>query len=79
MFHRRALEVAEGVVVGRGSVISMGVFLGASHEDHRSRATGEIFMGPCAALFSVVVPGTLPGKRAAGRLARAGAGLRGDS
>jgi 2,3,4,5-tetrahydropyridine-2-carboxylate N-succinyltransferase len=53
-------EVAEGVIVERGSVISMGVFLGASTKIV-DRATGEIFIGRVPA-FSVVVPGTLPGK-----------------
>ncbi|HTZ71305.1 MAG TPA: 2,3,4,5-tetrahydropyridine-2,6-dicarboxylate N-succinyltransferase [Acetobacteraceae bacterium] len=51
-------EVAEGVIVERGSVLSMGVFIGASTKivDRRS---GEIFMGRVPA-YSVVVPGTLP-------------------
>ncbi len=53
-------EVAEGVIVEEGSVISMGVFLGASTKIV-DRATGEIFMGRVPA-YSVVVPGTLPGK-----------------
>jgi 2,3,4,5-tetrahydropyridine-2-carboxylate N-succinyltransferase len=53
-------EVAEGVVVERGSVLSMGVFLGASTKII-DRATGEIFVGRVPA-YSVVVPGTLPGK-----------------
>jgi 2,3,4,5-tetrahydropyridine-2-carboxylate N-succinyltransferase len=53
-------EVAEGVVVERGSVISMGVFLGASTRII-DRATGEVFYGRVPA-YSVVVPGTLPGK-----------------
>jgi 2,3,4,5-tetrahydropyridine-2-carboxylate N-succinyltransferase len=53
-------EVAEGVVVGRGSVISMGVFLGASTKII-DRDTGEIFMGRVPP-YSVVVPGTLPGR-----------------
>lgn len=53
-------EVAEGFVVERGSVISMGVFLGASTKVI-DRATGEIFQGRVPA-YSVVVPGTLPGK-----------------
>jgi 2,3,4,5-tetrahydropyridine-2-carboxylate N-succinyltransferase len=53
-------EVAEGVIVERGSVISMGVFLGASTKIV-DRATGEIFTGHVPA-YSVVVPGTLPGK-----------------
>jgi 2,3,4,5-tetrahydropyridine-2-carboxylate N-succinyltransferase len=53
-------EVAEGVVVGRGSVISMGVFLGASTKII-DRDTGEIHIGRVPP-FSVVVPGTLPGR-----------------
>ncbi|GBR08608.1 2,3,4,5-tetrahydropyridine-2,6-dicarboxylate N-succinyltransferase [Asaia siamensis] len=53
-------EVAEGVVVERGSVLSMGVFIGASTKIV-DRATGEIFMGRVPA-YSVVVPGTLPGR-----------------
>ncbi len=51
-------EVAEGVVVERGSVLSMGVFLGASTKIV-DRATGEIFVGRVPA-YSVVVPGSLP-------------------
>ncbi|PZP84951.1 MAG: 2,3,4,5-tetrahydropyridine-2,6-dicarboxylate N-succinyltransferase [Azospirillum brasilense] len=53
-------EVAEGVIVEEGSVISMGVFLGASTKIV-DRATGEVFYGRVPA-YSVVVPGTLPGK-----------------
>lgn len=53
-------EVAEGVVVEEGSVLSMGVFLGASTKIV-DRATGETFIGRVPA-YSVVVPGTLPGK-----------------
>ncbi|MGI4977851.1 MAG: 2,3,4,5-tetrahydropyridine-2,6-dicarboxylate N-succinyltransferase [Janthinobacterium lividum] len=53
-------EVAEGVVVERGSVLSMGVFLGASTKIV-DRATGEVTMGRVPA-FSVVIPGTLPGR-----------------
>jgi 2,3,4,5-tetrahydropyridine-2-carboxylate N-succinyltransferase len=53
-------EVAEGVIVEEGSVISMGVFLGASTKII-DRASGEIFYGRVPA-YSVVVPGTLPGK-----------------
>jgi len=53
-------EVAEGVIVERGSVLSMGVFLGASTKIV-DRATGEIFIGRVPA-YSVVVPGTLPGR-----------------
>ena len=51
-------EVAEGVVVEEGSVISMGVFLGASTKII-NRETGEIHMGRVPA-YSVVIPGTLP-------------------
>ena len=53
-------EVAEGVVVERGSVLSMGVFLGASTKII-DRSSGEIFVGRVPA-YSVVVPGALPGR-----------------
>ncbi len=53
-------EVAEGVVVEEGAVLSMGVFIGASTKIV-DRATGEVFYGRVPA-YSVVVPGTLPGK-----------------
>ncbi|MBO1075371.1 2,3,4,5-tetrahydropyridine-2,6-dicarboxylate N-succinyltransferase [Roseomonas marmotae] len=53
-------EVAEGVIVGEGSVLSMGVFLGASTRIV-DRATGEVFIGHVPP-YSVVVPGSLPGK-----------------
>ncbi|MEE8501728.1 MAG: 2,3,4,5-tetrahydropyridine-2,6-dicarboxylate N-succinyltransferase [Kiloniellales bacterium] len=53
-------EVAEGVIVERGSVLSMGVYLGASTKIV-DRASGEVFMGRVPA-YSVVVSGTLPGK-----------------
>jgi 2,3,4,5-tetrahydropyridine-2-carboxylate N-succinyltransferase len=53
-------EVAEGVVVEEGAVLSMGVFIGASTKII-DRATGEIFMGRVPS-HAVVVPGTLPGK-----------------
>ncbi|WP_158801036.1 2,3,4,5-tetrahydropyridine-2,6-dicarboxylate N-succinyltransferase [Acidisoma sp. L85] len=53
-------EVAEGVIVERGSVISMGVFLGASTKIV-DRATGTVSYGRVPA-YSVVVPGSLPGK-----------------
>jgi 2,3,4,5-tetrahydropyridine-2-carboxylate N-succinyltransferase len=53
-------EVAEGVVVETGAVLSMGVYLGASTAIV-DRATGEVFRGRVPA-FSVVVPGTLPGR-----------------
>ena len=54
-------EVAEGVIVGEGAVLSMGVFIGASTKIV-DRSTGEIHMGKVPA-YSVVVPGTLPGKK----------------
>ena len=53
-------EVVEGVIVGRGSVLSMGVFIGASTKIV-DRTTGEIFMGRVPP-YSVVVAGTLPGR-----------------
>jgi len=53
-------EVAEGVVVERGSVLSMGVFLGASTKIV-DRASGEIHYGRVPE-YSVVVPGSLPGE-----------------
>ncbi len=54
-------EVAEGVVVREGSVLSMGVFLGASTKIV-DRESGEIIIGEVPA-YSVVVPGTMAGKR----------------
>ena len=54
-------EVAEGVVVERGAVLSMGVFIGASTKVV-DRATGEIHVGRVPA-YSVVVPGSLPGRK----------------
>ena len=53
-------EVAEGVVVGEGAVLSMGVFLGASTKIV-DRATGEVHIGRVPP-YAVVVPGSLPGK-----------------
>ena len=53
-------EVAEGVIVEEGSVISMGVFLGKSTKIV-NRETGEISYGKIPA-YSVVVPGSLPNK-----------------
>ncbi|MCE3233499.1 MAG: 2,3,4,5-tetrahydropyridine-2,6-dicarboxylate N-succinyltransferase [Rickettsiaceae bacterium] len=53
-------EIAEGVIVGEGSVISMGVFIGASTKVI-DRETGEIFQGRVPP-YSVVVPGSIPGK-----------------
>ena len=53
-------EVVEGVVVERGAVLSMGVFIGASTKIV-DRVTGEVHMGRVPA-YSVVVPGSLSGK-----------------
>ena len=53
-------EVAEGVIVGEGAVLSMGVYLGASTKIV-DRATGEVHLGKVPP-YAVVVPGALPGK-----------------
>ena len=53
-------EVAEGVIVEEGSVLSMGVYIGASTKIV-DRETGETHRGRVPA-YSVVVPGTLPGR-----------------
>ena len=53
-------EVAEGVIVREGSVLSMGVYLGTS-TTIIDRSSGEIFKGEVPA-YSVVVSGTMPGK-----------------
>jgi 2,3,4,5-tetrahydropyridine-2,6-dicarboxylate N-succinyltransferase len=53
-------EVAEGVIVREGSVLSMGVFIGASTKIV-DRESGETHMGEVPP-YSVVVPGSLPGK-----------------
>ncbi len=53
-------EVAEGVIVRKGAVLSMGVFLGASTKIV-DRETGEVFIGEVPS-YSVLVPGALPGK-----------------
>jgi 2,3,4,5-tetrahydropyridine-2-carboxylate N-succinyltransferase len=53
-------EVAEGVIVREGSVLSMGVYIGASTKIV-DRASGKIFQGEVPP-YSVVVSGTLPGK-----------------
>jgi 2,3,4,5-tetrahydropyridine-2-carboxylate N-succinyltransferase len=53
-------EVVEGVVIGEGSVISMGVFIGASTKII-DRTSGEVFMGRVPP-YSVVVSGSMPGK-----------------
>ena len=60
-------EVAEGVVVEEGAVLSMGVFLGASTKIV-DRATGEVIYGRVPA-YSVVVPGTLPSDKGGPALA----------
>jgi 2,3,4,5-tetrahydropyridine-2-carboxylate N-succinyltransferase len=57
-------EVAEGVIVRQGSVLSMGVFIGASTKIV-DRQTGATLQGEVPA-FSVVVPGTIPGRPGAG-------------
>jgi len=53
-------EVAEGVRVGEGAVLSMGVYLGASTKIV-DRATGEVHRGSVPP-YAVVVPGSMPGK-----------------
>ena len=53
-------EVAEGVIVEEGAVLSMGVFLGASTKIV-DRQSGEVFVGRVPP-YAVVVPGALPGK-----------------
>ncbi|MGD0723692.1 MAG: 2,3,4,5-tetrahydropyridine-2,6-dicarboxylate N-succinyltransferase, partial [Roseiarcus sp.] len=53
-------EIVEGVIVGAGSVVSMGVFLSASTKIV-DRATGQIHVGYVPP-YSVVVSGSLPGK-----------------
>jgi 2,3,4,5-tetrahydropyridine-2-carboxylate N-succinyltransferase len=53
-------EVVEGVIVERGSVLSMGVFISATTKVI-DRNTGEVFVGRVPA-YSVVVPGNLPGR-----------------
>ena len=57
-------EVAEGVIVEQGAVLSMGVFLGASTKIV-DRATGEVMYGRVPA-YSVVVPGAMPSDKASG-------------
>ncbi|WP_416896940.1 MAG: 2,3,4,5-tetrahydropyridine-2,6-dicarboxylate N-succinyltransferase [Minwuia sp.] len=52
-------EVAEGVIVEQGSVLSMGVYIGASTKII-DRETGEVHIGRVPS-YSVVVPGSLPG------------------
>jgi 2,3,4,5-tetrahydropyridine-2-carboxylate N-succinyltransferase len=52
--------VAEGVIIGEGSVLSMGVFVGQSTKI-ADRTTGEVSYGRIPP-YSVVVPGSMPGK-----------------
>ena len=54
-------EVAEGAIIGEGSVLSMGVFIGASTKIY-DRDTGEVHMGKVPA-YSVVVPGSMPSSK----------------
>ena len=53
-------EIAEGVIVGKGSVLSMGVYIGASTRIV-DRSTGEIHYGKVPE-YSVIVPGSMPSK-----------------
>ncbi|MGI9296483.1 MAG: 2,3,4,5-tetrahydropyridine-2,6-dicarboxylate N-succinyltransferase [Gammaproteobacteria bacterium] len=53
-------EIVEGVVVGKGAVIAMGVFIGQSTKIY-DRESGEILYGKVPP-GSVVVPGSLPAK-----------------
>ena len=53
-------EVVEGVIVGRGAVLAMGVFLSATTKIV-DRATGQVHVGRVPP-YAVVVPGALPGK-----------------
>jgi len=53
-------EIAEGIIVEKGSVLSMGVYIGASTRII-DRASGEIHYGKVPA-YSVVVPGSMPSK-----------------
>src|SRR5690606_19721443 len=59
-FRGARCEGAEGVSVRKGAVLSMGVFLGQSTKIV-DRTTGEVFQGEVPE-YSVVVPGTMPGK-----------------
>ena len=53
-------EIAEGVIIGKGSVLSMGVYIGASTRIF-DRASGKIHYGKVPD-YSVVVPGSMPSK-----------------
>jgi len=57
-------EIVEGVIVGEGSVLSMGVFIGASTKII-NRKTGEVLHGKIPP-YSVVVPGSTPSKNSPG-------------
>ena len=54
-------EVAEGVIIGEGTVLSMGVFIGASTKIY-DRDTGKVHMGKVPP-YSVVVPGSIPSSK----------------
>jgi 2,3,4,5-tetrahydropyridine-2-carboxylate N-succinyltransferase len=54
-------EVVEGIIVGEGSVLSMGIYIGQSTKIV-DRKTGEITYGKIPP-YSVVVPGSLPNKK----------------
>ena len=54
-------EVVEGIIVGEGSVLSMGMYIGQSTKIV-DRKTGEISYGKIPP-YSVVVPGSLPDKK----------------
>ena len=54
-------EIVEGVIVGEGSVVSMGMYIGQSTKIV-NRKTGEITYGKIPPYSVVVVPGTLPDK-----------------
>lgn len=51
-------EIVEGVIIGRGSVISMGVYIGQSTKIY-DRTTGKISYGKIPP-YSVVIPGNIP-------------------
>ena len=53
-------EIAEGVIVGKGSVLSMGVYIGGSTRIF-DRATGKVHYGKVPE-YSVIVPGSMPSK-----------------
>ncbi len=59
-------EIAEGVIVKKGSVISMGVFIGASTKIV-DRESGKIYYGEVPP-YSVVVPGSMKGSKASNKI-----------